>query len=232
MNISPQLFRTTWVYCFDMKIQQLLTIPTLIAICFLLMSSNVIAQGERPNPAELIKKLDKNQDGMLSKDELPAGAWERLSRLDKNKDGKITKEEVSAVRSGTMGEKGGNAGKASTAEQRGQFFQRMDKNSDGKLAKSEVPEQFWEKLSKADQNGDDFVSKRELEAASQMMQSRQRNGRGGPTGAAGVISSFDENEDGKLAQSEVSAGMWAKISKLDTDKDGGVSRAELGKAYE
>jgi len=232
LNISSQLFRATWVYCFDMKIQQLLTIQTLITVCFLLLSDKVIAQRERPNPAELIKKLDKNQDGAVSKDEVPVSGWERLSKLDKNSDGKITKEEVTAIRPGTMEEKGPNSGKAPTADQRGQLFQRMDKNEDGKLAKSEVPEQFWEKLSRADQNKDDFVSKEEMEAANQYMQSRQRGGKGGPSGAAGVMTSFDENDDGKLAQSEVSAGMWAKISKLDSDKDGSVSRAELGKAYE
>ncbi len=44
--------------------------------------------------AERFKRLDKNADGKLSKDEVPAAVWERISQADANNDGAVTKEEA------------------------------------------------------------------------------------------------------------------------------------------
>jgi hypothetical protein len=44
--------------------------------------------GERRRPN--FKALDKNGDGFITQDEVPAEAWERLKNADKNGDGKIS----------------------------------------------------------------------------------------------------------------------------------------------
>lgn len=55
--------------------------------------------GERPGRqamkqvGEIFNRLDKNGDGVLSKDELPERAQAHFAKVDKNGDGKITKEE-------------------------------------------------------------------------------------------------------------------------------------------
>ena len=101
---------------------------------------------------EMFANADKNKDGKLSKDEVPAEMWERLSKLDKDSDGAVSKEEMAAMR-GKGGPEGGPA----------PMFSRFDEDKDGKLSKSEVPAEMWEKLSKADDDADGFVSKAELE---------------------------------------------------------------------
>ncbi|MEI6475978.1 MAG: EF-hand domain-containing protein, partial [Planctomycetota bacterium] len=40
------------------------------------------------------KTLDKNGDGFITQDEVPADAWERMKKLDKNGDGKVSEEEM------------------------------------------------------------------------------------------------------------------------------------------
>ncbi len=125
--------------------------------------------GGRPNPAEMFKHMDKNNDGKLSKDEVPERLWERLSKADKNSDNAITKAELEAAMAQMRGQRPGG-GRPNPAE----MFKRMDKNNDGKLSKDEVPEQFWARLSRADANHDDVLTKAELEKAFQ--------NRGGPGG--------------------------------------------------
>lgn len=54
--------------------------------------------GMRPSPDELFSRFDKNKDGKLTKDEVPAPIWEHLSKADANHDGAVTKDELEAMR--------------------------------------------------------------------------------------------------------------------------------------
>lgn len=47
----------------------------------------------------------------------------------------------------------------------GRMFKQFDKNKDGLLTADEVPERAWQRISKADANGDAAVSRDELRAA-------------------------------------------------------------------
>ena len=49
-----------------------------------------------PSASTTFKLLDKNDDGKLSKEEIPEGFRARLMRVDDNSDGAITKEELEA----------------------------------------------------------------------------------------------------------------------------------------
>ena len=73
--------------------------------------------------AGLFKRLDKNADGKIASDEVPARHWGRsggmLGRADTDKDGKITKAEFTAA-----GDK---------------MFQRLDANGDGVISGDEMP---------------------------------------------------------------------------------------------
>ncbi|WP_299385475.1 YHYH protein [uncultured Lacinutrix sp.] len=51
-------------------------------------------QGERPNTAELIKQMDANKDGKLSKTEAKGPLKQDFSKIDTNSDGFISKEEL------------------------------------------------------------------------------------------------------------------------------------------
>ena len=43
-------------------------------------------------------KLDKNGDGVLTKDEVGEKKWERIGKADANRDGKVTQEELKQAR--------------------------------------------------------------------------------------------------------------------------------------
>ncbi len=191
--------------------------------------------GNRPEPGEMFKRSDKNNDGKITKDEVPEKAWEFLSKLDKDGDDAISSEEAKAGRpSGSPAGKPSEGGRG----RGGEMLKRADKNSDGKISKDEVPEQAWERLGKLDKDGDDAVSKEEMAAGMKAMREggKGKGPRGSSTGAAGggpgaMFSRFDKDENGKLSESEVPGEMWSKLRKADTDADGLVSKDELGKVY-
>ncbi len=47
---------------------------------------------------DLFSRFDKNKDGKLTKDEVPAAVWQRISKADANHDGAVTEEELRAFR--------------------------------------------------------------------------------------------------------------------------------------
>ena len=51
-------------------------------------------QGERPDPSQIIEKMDANNDGKLSVNEAKGPLKEDFSKIDSNSDGFITKEEL------------------------------------------------------------------------------------------------------------------------------------------
>lgn len=183
-------------------------------------------------PGEMFKRADKNEDGKISKDEVPEQIWARLGKLDKDGDGAVSGEEAKAGRP-EGGRPGGPGGGPPSKEEAAARFKRADKNGDGKLGKDEVSAEHWERLGKLDKNGDNAVSKEEMAAMAAMMRQRGEKGpggKGGPQGGPGAMfEKFDKDKDGKLAESEVPAEMWAKVRKADDNADGLVSKAEMDK---
>lgn len=133
----------------------------------------------------IMAALDADKNGALSADEI-ANATAALKKLDKNGDGKVGRDEIRTEleklrppRREQGGRRGGGGGFG-----RGSFLDRImehDKNADGKISASELPAGIAGLMDRGDKNKDGFLEKSEIEALSQNLGNRNRS-RGGPGG--------------------------------------------------
>ncbi len=142
----------------------------------------------------IMAALDADKDGALSADEI-ANAAAALKKLDKNGDGKVGRDEIRTEleklrpprrEQGGFGgglRRGGQGGAAGGFGRRS-FLDRImehDKNADGKISARELPERMAGLMDRGDKNKDGFLEKSEIETLSQNLGNRNR-GRGGPGG--------------------------------------------------
>ncbi len=133
----------------------------------------------------IMAALDADKDGALSADEI-ANAAAALKKLDKNGDGKVGRDEIRTEleklrppRREQGGRRGGGGGFGGRS-----FLDRImehDKNADGKISASELPAGMAGLMDRGDKNKDGFLEKSEIETLSQNLGNRNR-GRGGPGG--------------------------------------------------
>jgi len=184
-------------------------------------------------PAERFAVLDKNKDGVVSKDELPKTAPEAkrksgdlrqsaqtlnglLIQADADKDGKVSEAEFS---------------KALPKAPEGRF-KELDRNKDGALDKQDVPPAGGQGgMRAADTDGDNKVSKAEFELRfanlpKDRFEKLDKNG-------DGFLDEKDRAESKNLGLERSPSG-WADamkniITHSDKDKDGKVSFEEYAK---
>jgi hypothetical protein len=130
-----------------------------------------------PDPAELVKRFDKNADGSLQVSELPEHMQKFMGQADTNQDGVLSVEELKAGEQKMKAEHlakidTDHDGKVSPEERKAAFakfeaerFAKMDKNSDGSLTKDEVGDKRWAHLSVADADKSGGVTEAELQSA-------------------------------------------------------------------
>lgn len=130
-----------------------------------------------PDAAEMVKRFDKNADGKLEVSELPEQMQKFMGKADTNGDGVITEEELKAGAEKMRAEHLAQAdtdhdGKLSPDERKAAFekfaqerFAKMDKNNDGALSKEEIGDKHWERLSVADADKSGSVTREELKTA-------------------------------------------------------------------
>lgn len=153
--------------------------PLMKKIVFILLgvtalAASVLGVRAQAQLAELdarFKAFDKNNDGVISGDEMNSATY--LTLLDGNKDGTLTREEaIEGVRK-TQGLVGG-------LPESGALFKRLDKDADGRLTPDELPNKRW--FNGLDLNQDGSVT---ADEAGKALASLRKRGTGGGTSAAG-----------------------------------------------
>ena len=160
--------------------------------------------------AAFIKEYDRNGDGYLSRDELPARFRHNFARIDTNKDGKISRAEL-------------EKGVAYLVPQRqpGDVVFLLVEMSDCDSCCCDELQRMYDLLRKIDKNGDGKIDAEELKAARETLL-RER--------ADGIIKDLDTNKDGKISKSEARGSVRRHFDEIDANKDGFIDRAELIKA--
>jgi Ca2+-binding EF-hand superfamily protein len=154
----------------------------------------------QPDLLETLFSFDKDKDGKLSKAEVPERMQGIFARADADKDGFLSREELTKATAGGQGERRGPGGPPMDP-----LLRAMDTNQDGALSAAEIAG-AGAALKTLDKNGDGMLSGEELRPAMGM---GMRGGRGpGGGGAPDMNRMFDE---------------------LDTNKDGVLSREEMGR---
>ena len=138
------------------------------------------------------------------------------------------------------------------------LFTRFDKDKNGKISESEAPDRMKQRFSNLDTNGDNSVSKEELQAVFEKMAGQQegngaKGGKGkgqGKNGAgkgqgqgqgrrggqsfdpAQLIQRFDKNNDGILSLDEAPEKMKDRFDRVDGNSDGQVTVEELKATFD
>ena len=148
--------------------------------------------------AAMLKAMDKDSDGKVSKDEAPERMKATFDGYDTNSDGFLDTAEldkmVAAFKSrggqkSTGGKKkaadgGGGKKKAAGAAGGGftgaSFLRSLDKDSDGKVSKEEAPARMKDSFDQNDTNSDGFLDEAELDKVAEAIRARFRDaGAGG-----------------------------------------------------
>jgi Ca2+-binding EF-hand superfamily protein len=194
-----------------------------------------------------------DRDGMpgLSAAEI-SGAAATLNALDRNGDGLVTGDELPAVAPGGRGrgERGrggrgeeGDGPRPASDDDLTETLMAFDRNGDGKLTRAEVPERFQGIFDRADANKDGELTPAELKqsAATQTPSSTPERGRGdgegrregrearrgGPFGGVDpLLAAIDRNGDGRLSADERD-DVPAALRRFDRNGDGMVTIDEI-----
>jgi N-acetylneuraminic acid mutarotase len=119
--------------------------------------------------AELVArllKMDRDNDGKLTKDEVGQRFSRMIERLDTDKDGFVTKAELEASAAKETGAAAGGAGGGfgNPSRSANRVLEQNDADKDDALSGAEIPERLKPNVEKIDANKDGKLDKAELEA--------------------------------------------------------------------
>lgn len=204
------------------KMKKTLTFALVTGLAF--GSSAAFAEGmHRGHGDRLWNKIDVNQDGKITREELNADVSAMFTSVDANKDGKVSQDELSQFFAAKREEM-----KAKHAER----LQAADKNKDGKWSKDELSEMPERRFAKLDANSDGFVTQAELDAKREAHKARFEKKQGDrPNKGGKLFKHADANGDGVIDRSEALNAVETRFSKLDANGDGVVERSELKRGH-
>lgn len=161
-----------------------------------------------------LQRLDSNNDGKISIDELQKVQTDRFNKMDANHDGAISSAEFNEYHQQLQG------------KMLQRQFLRFDKNSDGKLDSSEyqavsqiskgrATQNSFPAFAQADSDRDNVISLTEWQAL------RPQKAR------TAVFQKLDSNKDGKIGQDEFWQSRQEWFKKMDSNSDNFLTVKEL-----
>ena len=131
-------------------------------------------QGTTPDTTEMVTqmlmRMDRNRDGMIASNEVPAQMQNQLSNADVNNDGILNRLEQMAVidRTKILTGRPNATGIGLNAE----IFQRLDRNQDNTISRSEVPRSLQRLFRTLDSNTDGSIDAEEQTAILERIKSK------------------------------------------------------------
>ena len=196
------------------------------------------------SPEQLLNLWDKNKDGFVDKEELPAQIQPFFEQFDRDGNGKLDVKELGQLletlkkrRSQQDAQQGKAKGKNNNVDSEvDALLRRLDTNKDGKISRDEAAGRPLAKaFSQLDKNKDGYLDRIELIPWAQRatMAGPNQAGKGRPGAEIARISIFDfdaldKDADGRLTREELQNTTWADaFDKMDTNKDGKIDRKEF-----
>jgi Ca2+-binding EF-hand superfamily protein len=159
--------------------------------------------------------LDRNGDGILTKDEIPERMQGLLSRIDTNHDGKITPDEIRASAK-SQGGPIGRPQRTGDATRMDPVLSALDTNHDGIISAAEIAA-APASLRTLDKDGDGELSTAELRPKQMTPADRAKH----------MLDEWDTNKDGKITKAEAPDRMQQQFDTFDTNHDGALTEDEI-----
>lgn len=194
-------------------------------------------KGESAGSPEIMKRfesLDADGDGRVLLAELPEAIRERVARLDGDQDGAVTKEELLA-RAGQLGQPGGGKWRPPSVDA---LLKDFDGDNDGKLSAEELKSMPRIPVDRLDTDGDGALSRDELSVGMDRMRkmAEMQGGKGLPKGLKGndervnarqMFDDQDADADGRVTKEEAGGVLADRFGEIDSDADGKLSVQEV-----
>ncbi len=130
---------------------------TIAILGSLLLASCSAMAANRERARDMFRELDTNGDRKLEFSEIEAARAKLFDRLDANRNGVLDPQEIQAAVDRARG-----AGAGAQLVDLEQCKAMMDRNGDGKISRDEFADFILDRLVKADADGDQALSLREL----------------------------------------------------------------------